>query len=351
VIVKKYRQRHTQRRKPKALDLFSGWRGLTLGLKQAGFRVLGGVEIEAKAASTYRLNHRDVRVFEADIRSLSATKMRTKLGIRRGALDLIAGCPPCQGFSRIRTRNKANSVLDQRNDLVSEFLRFVRVFLPKAVMLENVPALSKHRRLKRMVSVLRRLGYQCHVNVLDASDFGVPQRRKRMILLASRFGTPREARKAKKLRTVRDAFSTLSRDFERRDRLHLLPEARSARVQQIIAAIPKDGGSRSELPKKLRLKCHRRLDGFRDVYGRMAWNAVAPTITSGCSNPSKGRFVHPSKNRTITLREAALLQGFPHSYKFDVTHGKEALALMIGNALPPPFIKAQARTLIAASRS
>ena len=99
------------------------------------------------------------------------------------------------------------------------------------------------------------------------------------------------------------------------------------------------------MPAKHRLECHKRSDGFRDVYGRMAWNALAPTITSGCHNPSKGRFLHPEHNRTISLREAAILQGFPRRYKFDVEHGKEAIALMIGNALPPPFIAAHAKTL------
>jgi DNA (cytosine-5)-methyltransferase 1 len=124
-----------------------------------------------------------------------------------------------------------------------------------------------------------------------------------------------------------------------------LGENRSKEVRELIALIPKNGGSRSDLPKRYQLDCHKRSDGFSDVYGRMAWDDVSPTITSGCHNPSKGRFLHPSQNRTITLREAAILQGFPRRYRFNVDHGKESIALMIGNALPPPFIAAHAGAL------
>jgi DNA (cytosine-5)-methyltransferase 1 len=117
---------------------------------------------------------------------------------------------------------------------------------------------------------------------------------------------------------------------------------RSPKVRKLIADIPKDGGSRGDLPKRRQLQCHKKNDGFHDVYGRMAWDDVAPTITSGCFNPSKGRFLHPEQDRAITMREAALLQGFPRSYFFDATIGKSALALMIGNALPPEFIRRHA---------
>jgi DNA (cytosine-5)-methyltransferase 1 len=129
------------------------------------------------------------------------------------------------------------------------------------------------------------------------------------------------------------------------DKLHSLPERRSDSVKALIARIPKNGGSRSDLGDEAQLNCHKKTRGFFDVYGRMSWDDVAPTITSGCHNPSKGRFLHPSCNRTISLREAALLQGFPPEYVFDIGHGKEAIALMIGNALPPPFIKAHASAL------
>jgi DNA (cytosine-5)-methyltransferase 1 len=142
--------------------------------------------------------------------------------------------------------------------------------------------------------------------------------------------------------TVRDAIGDLPLAGKSGDPLHDAPEKRSEKVARLIALVPKDGGSRSDLPKRLRLKCHQRFDGFYDVYGRMAWNDVAPTITSGCHNPSKGRFLHPTRNRAITLREAALLQGFPVDYKFPAEIKKERVSLMIGNALPPPLIAAHA---------
>jgi len=150
---------------------------------------------------------------------------------------------------------------------------------------------------------------------------------------------------ARKLLAVREALKGMVEPEQSRDKLHSLGENRSQKVRNLIALIPKDGGSRSDLPARYQLDCHKRSDGFSDVYGRLAWDDVAPTITSGCHNPSKGRFLHPGQNRTISLREAAVLQGFPRSYRFDVAHGKESIALMIGNALPPPFITAHANAL------
>lgn len=329
-----------------AVDLFSGCGGLSLGLRQAGFRVAAAVEIEPKAQATYRLNHPDVQLYEADIRKLDPLAMLTKIGLNVGDLDLLAGCPPCQGFSRLRTRNQATSVLDARNDLVGDFLRFVTAMQPKCIMLENVPALADDGRFKRMCKSLDKAGYRYMVRVLDAADYLVPQRRKRLILLASRVHLPAIANREDRRMTVREALAGLGAPSSSKDTLHAIPERRTRAVRDLIALIPKNGGSRSDLPRKHQLECHKRSDGFSDVYGRMAWDDVAPTITSGCHNPSKGRFLHPSYNRNITLREAATLQGFPKDYQFDASHGKESIALMIGNALPPPFIQAHARALL-----
>ena len=328
-----------------AIDLFSGCGGLSLGLKGAGFTVIAAVEIDRKAQETYRLNHPSVRLYPDDIRKLEPAQMLKEMGLKVGELDLLAGCPPCQGFSRLRTKNKVASVNDERNDLVEDFFRFIEVMRPKMVMLENVPALGKDPRFTGVQSQLHALGYQTVVNVLDAADYSVPQRRKRLILLASRVHTPVVAVKARKRLTVRQALKGMVEPGRGRDELHGLGEKRSQKVRDLIALIPKDGGSRSDLPPSFQLDCHKRSDGFKDVYGRLAWDDVAPTITSGCHNPSKGRFIHPVQDRTISLREAAVLQGFPRSYKFDVTHGKESIALMIGNALPPPFITAHANAL------
>lgn len=336
--------RRNQRRLS-AVDLFSGCGGLTLGLRKAGFHVAAAVEIDPKAQLTYTLNHPDVHLYADDIRKLDPRQILKSIGLKRGDLDLLAGCPPCQGFSRLRTRNQKTSVRDPRNELVNEFMRFISAMNPKSVMMENVPALADDVRFKRMCGNLTKLGYRYIVKVLDAADYRVPQRRKRLIMLASRIHEPVIATKAAKRVTVRQALAQLRTQSKSSDSLHSIPERRSRSVQNLIALIPKDGGSRSDLPRKLELECHRRSDGFHDVYGRMAWDDVAPTITSGCHNPSKGRFLHPSLNRTITLREAALLQGFPKRYQFDPSHGKEAIALMIGNALPPPFVAAHAHAI------
>lgn len=328
-----------------AIDLFSGCGGLSLGLREAGFRVCAAVEIEPKAQTTYRLNHPDVKLYSRNIRWLTAKSVLEDLGLKAGQLDLLAGCPPCQGFSRLRTRNKITSIDDPRNDLIGDFLRFVRVLQPKTVMLENVPALANDQRFEHLCGELARLQYKYVVHVLNAADYAVPQRRKRLILLASRVHTPAIAPIAAKRVTVREALKGIEVPSKTEDALHAVPENRSAEVKALIQLIPHNGGSRSDLPPEYQLACHKRSDGFYDVYGRMAWDTLAPTITSGCINPSKGRFLHPAQNRTITLREAAVLQGFPRGYVFDVSHGKEAIALMIGNALPPPFIAAHARAL------
>ncbi len=328
-----------------AVDLFSGCGGLSLGLQQAGFRVGAAVEIDPKAQETYKLNHPGVALYSEDIRKLDPTAMMAEMGLKAGELDLLAGCPPCQGFSRLRTKNQATSVQDPRNELVGDFLRFVKAMRPKSIMMENVPALAEDARFKSMCSSLEELGYGVVVHVLDAADYRVPQRRKRLIVLASRVHSPAIAKRSKERVTVRQALAGVGAPSKTKDSLHAVIEQRTQGVRDLIALIPKNGGSRSDLPQEFVLECHKRAKGFHDVYGRMAWDDVAPTITSGCHAPSKGRFLHPSYNRTITLREAALLQGFPRDYRFDTSHGKEAIALMIGNALPPPFISAHAQAL------
>lgn len=324
-----------------AIDLFSGCGGLSEGLTKAGYRVLAAVEIDRKACETYRANHQDVELLIEDIRKVSAAKLMRCTGLKKGELDLLAGCPPCQGFSTLRSRNGQVAAADPRNNLIDEFARLALALRPRMIMMENVPALARFERFKDFVERLTANGYQVIWQVLDVSDFGVPQRRKRLILSASRVGQPCLAAKAPARTTVRQAIGGLPSAGKSGDALHDIPsKRRSARVQALIEAIPKDGGSRHSLPDPMKLGCHRRTSGFNDVYGRMKWEDVSPTITSGCSNPSKGRFIHPQEDRPITLREAAILQGFPSDYRFMVSHGKEAIALMIGNALPPKFIAA-----------
>jgi len=330
---------------PKAIDLFSGMGGLTLGLKNAGFDVIAAIEIDDLAAQTYKANHPEVNVFQRDIRQISAIKLLQDLGIGLDDIDLVAGCPPCQGFSGIRTLNGARSVCDPRNELIDEFTRFVLEIKPRTVMMENVPGLMADIRFKAFRKALQRAGYMETYGILDAQDYGVPQRRKRLIYLAGKgFTIPFGDTSSKRL-TVRSAIFHLPPAGRSGDPVHDFPEKRSQRIIELISRIPIDGGSRSDLPKELQLKCHTKTDGFKDVYGRMAWDKVAPTITGGCFNPSKGRFIHPEENRAITIREAAILQGFPENYYFPITKSKVQLAEMVGNALPPPFIEAHAKSI------
>ena len=333
-----------------AVDLFCGAGGLTLGLKQAGFNVLAGVEFNRFAAESYESNHADIKLYQTDIRNLNPKDILKSAGIKRGELDLLAGCPPCQWFSSQRTRNKATANFDPRNDLIFEFLRFAKALLPKTIMLENVPALAKNWRIFRLQTELTQLGYIIEDNSIaihNAADYGIPQRRRRLLFKASRLGIIPEAAKSTTKTTVRQAISKLPPAGESGDPLHDLGEFRSEKVKKIISLIPKDGGSRKDLPIEYWLPCHKKNpDGYLDVYGRMKWEDVSPTITGGCHNPSKGRFIHPDFDRAITLREAALLQTFPEDYQFSLKSGKESVALMIGNALPPQFIKIHAQAYI-----
>ena len=326
----------------RAIDLFSGCGGLTLGLRQAGFRVVAAVENEELAASTFRMNNRQTLVLEEDIRSINPDELRTKLKLEVGELDLLAGCPPCQGFSRIRTLNGTRSNGQEQNELVYSVFPIVEAFLPKTIMLENVPGLMKDHRLQAFEEFLARFGYTFEKRVLDASDFGVPQRRRRMIFVASRFGEIQFPSPSKRKKSVRAAIGSIAPPGQSGDALHDYSQNHSRRTMQIISSVPQDGGSRSDLDDSLKLECHRKSDGFSDVYGRMRWADASPTITGGCINPSKGRFIHPEQNRAITVREASLLQGFPKSYKFDQRKGRYSMAQMIGNAFPPRFARVHA---------
>jgi DNA (cytosine-5)-methyltransferase 1 len=246
----------------------------------------------------------------------------------------------------LRTYNGGHRVRDKQNDLIFEFQRLVLTLLPKNVMMENVPGLHDNHRFSEFKAVLEGAGYHVEAKVLNVNEYGVPQRRFRLVMLASRISTIEFAAVDSTRLTVHDAIGKLPAAGNSGDPLHDLPENRTAKVKRIISAIPQDGGSRSALPSDLVLKCHKKSDGFKDIYGRMAWKKPAPTITTGCFNPSKGRFLHPVANRAISMREAALLQSFPPKYKFPAKMGKVRLATMIGNALPPRFIRHHAKQLL-----
>jgi len=328
-----------------AIDLFAGCGGLTYGLKQAKFKVVAALELDVVAAATYQFNHPETLLKRADIRTVDGKLWMKELKVRPGDIDLLAGCPPCQGFSTLRTNNGARSNKDRRNRLILEMARLILDIQPKAIMMENVPGLESKRVFQDFLSCLRKRGYESRWQVLDVRRYGVPQRRKRLILVAGRDFEIPFGSELKYEKTVRNAIGNLKRSGGSGDFLHDMPETRSKAVKERIARIPKNGGSRTDLPENTQLLCHQKLDGFKDVYGRMAWDDVAPTITGGCFNPSKGRFLHPEEDRNITMREAALLQTFPRSFRVPIGTTKTDVARMLGNALPPKFVRSHASAI------
>lgn len=361
--------RRRDQRRFTAIDLFAGCGGLTSGLRAAGFDVLAAIEKDPNAAETYRANHKSVKLYEKDIRQVSPKRVLRELGLPEGeTVDLIAGCPPCQGFTRL---TESSGRRDHRNGLVRQFLRFVRAIKPKICMLENVPGLVKTPKGKSYFRELRlgleKAGYCLSYDVVELADYGVPQFRKRLVLLAARceaipipdptHRNPAHPGKSgqRPWKTVRDAIgdlpkpplrsAVLSGEASPRYQWHYARDVADVVRRRLKHALGNDR-RRSSLPPSLRLACHeRRPDGYYDVYGVMDWDAPSPTITSGCTNASKGRFGHPAEARPVTATEAAILQTFPRSYKFKGS-GLESVAAQIGNALPRRFAKVVGKAIV-----
>ena len=342
-----------------AVDVFAGGGGLTYGLKKAGFAVAAAVENESHAFATLVANHPEIKAYLQDVQTVPGQSLRA--ASPSGEIDLLAGCPPCQGFTSLTAKYKRT---DPRNDLIHEMTRLATEMQPRAVMMENVPGLAQrgHPLLDRFLADLQDLGYCPTVQVLQVADYGVPQYRRRLVLLAGHgFAIPMPAathtRKGEsgqpRWRTVRDALqetiksAPLTLQEARRRRVvtqanwHLVRTLSAQNRLRIRHA--QAGRNWSTIPEELRPPCHRNgYDGFSNVYGRMTWDAVAPTITGGCTTLSKGRFGHPEEDRTISVREAALLQTFPLDYKI-ATPYMEYACNIIGNALPCVFAEAVAR--------
>lgn len=333
--------------RPTAVDCFAGCGGLSEGLRQAGFKIVAGIEIKQEARQTHQLNHPEAILYE-DITKTKAEDLLSDAKLKVGELDLLAGCPPCQGFSSMRTLNGSKEVFDPRNELIFNFTDLAIELQPKVLLIENVPALLNDSRIEKAKQSLKKAGYNwIKAEVRDASSFNVPQRRKRMILIASRLGPiDLPSGDSSKVQTVRQAIGNLGSPEKSSKVLHRLVMNNGPTVRKRLEKIPKDGGSRSSLPKREQLKCHRSTNGFSDVYGRMKWDDVSPTITRFCNNPSKGRFVHPEQNRAISIYEALKLQSFPSNYKFPSNLSMGKLASMIGEALPPAFAKAQGEHIL-----
>ena len=341
-----------------AIDAFSGAGGLTVGLKRAGFNVVAAIELEEQAFATYKANHPEVRCFKQDIATVSGPALLKQAGTDH--IDLLAGCPPCQGFTSLTAKYKENE--DPRNKLVLELARLTEETLPRAVMMENVPGLTQKGNdlYQQLRARLETLGYRITEGILQVADYGVPQFRRRLVMLAgldfqiplpdathSRYPTSNLA----PWRTVRDAIEGMPKplalpdakakgNIERSD-WHIVRQLSPRNLERIKAATA--GETWTKIPESLRPACHRDgYIGFTNVYGRMQWDRPAPTITGGCTTFSKGRFGHPEANRTISVREAARLQTFPDDYRLDTPY-MDYVCNMIGNALPCDFAEAISR--------
>lgn len=322
-----------------AIDLFSGCGGLSVGLEQANIKVSYALELDPKIARTYKLNHPNTIMINDDIKNISDEQFK-RIGKN---INIVAGCPPCQGFTKLNQQNKRLKFIDERNLLILDYFRAIKVIMPEFIMMENVPEITKYTKFKDTIKSLKKLGYSIDFKIINVKDFGVPQNRRRLILIGSRHYTvtfPQKINIPKS--TVRQTIGSLPAPDVSNDPLQKIHSHHTEKIKKIIKLIPKNGGSRKDLPKKYWLACHKKKNiGFNDVYGRMRWDTQSPTITGGCLSPSKGRFLHPEQNRSISLREAALLQAFPSDYKFDTTYSKSLLAQMVGNAIPPTVSKFQ----------
>ncbi|MGE4299113.1 MAG: DNA cytosine methyltransferase [Desulfovibrionaceae bacterium] len=331
-----------------AIDLFCGCGAVTEGIKGAGFQVISALDSDPVACGTYRANHPEVHLVEGDIREVQPETLIPDDCSKRSP-DLMIVCAPCQPFSS-QNRKKDG---DARADLILEAVKFIHALTPRVVFFENVPGLASARNtllLEQLRSGLVKRGYRLSSPLrLDAADFMVPQRRLRCVMFAS-LGTepfpPPIPVTPEKLRiTVQRSIGDLPglRSGEQtEDTLHFARNHNPIALER-MKFIPKDGGSRFSLPPELELNCHKGHKGHPDVYGRMRWDDVAPTLTTGCTDITRGRFMHPRDDRAISLREAARLQTFPDHYSF--AGSPKEIATQIGNAVPVNFAKSIASAI------
>lgn len=339
--------------KPKkihAVDLFCGVGGLSCGLKDAGINVVAGYDIDNSCRSAFESNigapfiSKDIR----EVRGADLLKLYPKSGFR-----LLAGCAPCQPFSRhMRGADTSNDV---KWSLLDEFSRLVFEVRPHFVTMENVTGLRRTAVFRRFTSTLEELGYSVRHRSCYGPHFGLAQHRRRLVLLASALGSlkPLQDQQRDRFPTVRDVIGNLppidAGQQSSSDPLHKARVLTDINIRRIRASKP--GGTWRDWPEELLAECHKRSTGstFQSVYARMSWDEPAPTITTQAYNFGTGRFGHPEQDRALTLREAALLQGFPPNYKFSTNkRDVEFLSIgkHIGNAVPPPLGRAVGNHLI-----
>lgn len=338
--------------KPTFIDLFAGAGGLSVGLEKAGFQLVAATDWDRWSCETLRANHPDIVVHEGDITKIDIKQFAQTIGTKE--LDLIVGGPPCQGFSQLGKREKD----DPRNQLWREYMRFVAFFKPKMFLIENVPQLLSSDEFLSIKEVAENLGYVVREKVLHAVEYGVPQKRKRAVILGSRVGIPVHpeathiapdsfnllSTNLKTWATVRDAIADLPLEPTDKD-LHIRRNPTPMSLER-YKTIP-SGGNRFNLPYELTPECWRKKKtGSTDVFGRLEWDKPSLTIRTEFFKPEKGRYLHPQAHRPITLREAARLQTFPDSYKFVGSHVQ--IAKQIGNAVPCELAYAVGKELLGA---
>lgn len=328
-----------------AIDMFCGGGGLTKGLSISGIKVLGGFDACQDFKDTYEINN-NCKFINMDIRNVSETEIYLEFPAIKGNEDnmLLAGCAPCQPFSLQR---RAKSEHTDAN-LLTEFGRIVKQILPAHILVENVPGLKGKGEavFNCFINILEEQGYFYTYRVINAKDYGVPQNRNRLVIIASRFFYPRIPEGAHgpgKLPyvTVKEVIKHYPPIKAGEDCIDI-PNHKASSLSELnmkrIMATPRSGGDRRSWPQELILPCHNNgHKGHTDVYGRMDWNNVAPTLTARCYSLSNGRYGHPEQDRAISLREAAAIQTFPDSYVFygnTMTIGKQ-----IGNAVPVKLAK------------
>lgn len=344
------------------IDLFAGCGGGSIGFARAGLTPVAAVEIDRNAAAAYEANV-GVRPIVRNIRRVEGDDLLVSTGLRVKECTLLFGCPPCQSYTILRKGARSSRRDRLRNSLYLDYLRLAGSILPRHIAFENVPGMLSQRwrpRFDELLDGLRTLGYTYTWTVIDAADFGVPQRRQRILVVASRVAAPvlpsptHAQTPAGRLRahaTVRSAIGSLpalrSGEADPRDSYHRARRHSDLALRR-LRAVP-EGGGRKDLPEELQLECHKEHDGHYDIYGRMWWDRPAPTLTSGCTNVTRGRFAHPEQDRAITLREALLLQSFPRRVELRGTF--EQMALQVGNAIPPLLAQRIGETIMAMESS
>lgn len=328
-----------------AVDLFCGAGGLSYGLQQAGVPVVAGVDLDSDCRYAFETNT-EASFLKMDVTDLTADHLN---GLWAGSeIRVLVGCAPCQPFSPYRRGTDTSN--EKQWPLLDEFGRLAAETLPDVLSMENVTRIGSTTVFKQFVDTLRDAEY--HVDWLSCHgpNYGLPQSRRRLVLLASRLGpihVPRSSTRAGSPATVREAIGELpaieagSRDPD--DPLHAARALSDINMRRIRASAP--GGTWRDWPDELRAACHRRDTGasFQSVYARMEWDKPSPTITTLAHNFGTGRFGHPEQDRPISLREAAMLQGFPRKYKFAAPGEPvffKRLGRLIGNAVPPPLARA-----------